>query len=90
MLSGLWTAAWMELAKASVVEPDPDAQRSILESITACIEVPEPAIWWTGLAHTSVHRGVRGETDFCIDNLLVRIHLIIETILVGRPCATGI
>ena len=40
MLSGLWTAAWMELAKASVVEPDPDAQRSILESITACIEVP--------------------------------------------------
>jgi len=39
MLHGLWNAAWMELAKASVVEPDPDAQRSILESISACIEV---------------------------------------------------
>ena len=25
-----------------------------------------------------------------IDNLLVRIHLIIEMILVDRPCATGV
>jgi hypothetical protein len=39
MLNGLWSAAWMELAKASVVEPDPDAQRAILESIAACVEV---------------------------------------------------
>ena len=36
MLNGLWSAAWMELAKASV-EPDPDAQRAILESIAACV-----------------------------------------------------
>ena len=31
-----------------------------------------------------------GERDFFIDNLLVRIHLIIEMILVDRPCATGV
>ena len=29
------------------------------------------------------------ERDFFIDNLLVRIHLIIEMILVDRPCAMG-
>jgi len=27
------------------------------------------------------------EREYCIDNLLVRIHLIIEMILVDRPCA---
>jgi len=27
------------------------------------------------------------ERDFFIDNLLVRIHLIVEMILVDRPCA---
>ena len=27
------------------------------------------------------------ESEFLIDNLLVRIHLIIEMILVDRPCA---
>jgi hypothetical protein len=27
------------------------------------------------------------ERDFFVDNLLVRIHLIIEVILVVRPCA---
>jgi len=27
---------------------------------------------------------------FFIDNLLVRIHLIIEMILVDRPCAMGV
>jgi len=27
------------------------------------------------------------ESEFFIDNLLVRIHLIIEMILVDRPCA---
>ena len=30
------------------------------------------------------------ERDFVIDNLLVRIHLIIETNLVYRPCAMEI
>ena len=29
------------------------------------------------------------EREFFIDNLLVRIHLIIEMILVDRPCAVG-
>ena len=28
-----------------------------------------------------------GEREFFIDNLLVRIHLIIEMILVDQPCA---
>ena len=30
------------------------------------------------------------EREFFIDNLLVRIHVIIEMILVDRPCAMGI
>jgi len=30
------------------------------------------------------------EREFFIDNLLVRIHLIIEMSLVDRPCAMGI
>ena len=30
------------------------------------------------------------ERDFFIDNLLVRIHLIVVMILVDRPCATGV
>ena len=28
--------------------------------------------------------------DFFIDNLLVRIHVIVEMILVDRPCAMGV
>ena len=31
-----------------------------------------------------------GEREFFIDNLQVRIHLIIEMILVHRPCAMGV
>ena len=30
------------------------------------------------------------EREFFIDNLLVRIHLIIEMILVDQPCAIGV
>ena len=30
------------------------------------------------------------EREFFIDNLLVRIHFIIEMILVDRPCAMGV
>ena len=30
------------------------------------------------------------EREFFIDNLLVRIHLIIQMILVDRPCAMGV
>ena len=30
------------------------------------------------------------EREIFIDNLLVRIHLIIEMILVDRPCAMGV
>ena len=35
--------------------------------------------WWT-----------RPEREFFIDNLLIRIHLIIEKILVEWPCAMGV
>ena len=30
------------------------------------------------------------EKEFFIDNLLVRIHFIVEIILVDRPCALGV
>jgi len=30
------------------------------------------------------------EREFFVDNLLVRIHLIIETVLVDRPCTMGV
>jgi hypothetical protein len=33
---------------------------------------------------------VSREREFFIDNLLVRIHLIIEKFLVDRPCAMGV
>ena len=31
-----------------------------------------------------------GEREFFIDNLLIQIHLIINMILVDRPCAMGL
>jgi len=34
--------------------------------------------------------GVPSEREFFIDNLLVRIHLIIEMVLVDRPFAMGV
>ena len=32
----------------------------------------------------------RVEREFFIDNLLVRVHSIVEMILVDRPCAVGV
>ena len=41
--------------------------------------------------HTTHARSyASAEIDFVIDNLLVRIHLIIEMIIVDRPCAMGV
>ena len=40
------------------------------------------------VAHCVV--GNKKEREFFIDNLLVRIHLIIEMILADRPCAMGV
>ena len=34
-------------------------------------------------------RSAPREREFFIDNLLVRVHLIIEMILVDQPCAMG-
>ena len=41
------------------------------------------------LQQSGVEGPLRGltETEFFIDNLLVRIHLIMEMMLVDRPCA---
>ena len=36
-----------------------------------------------------VRRGINTEREIFIDDLLVRVHLIIEMILVDRPCAKG-
>ena len=33
---------------------------------------------------------IQVERELFIDNLLVRIHLIIETIVADRPCAMGV
>jgi len=38
---------------------------------------------------TRAHRAP-AEREFFFDNLLVQIHLIIEMILVDRPCAMGV
>jgi len=35
-------------------------------------------------------RDLQREREFFVDNLLVRIHLIIEMILVDRPCVMGV
>ena len=37
-----------------------------------------------------VHLIYLAEREFFIDNLLVRIHFIVEIILVDRPCAMGV
>ena len=37
-----------------------------------------------------IHDYMEREREFFIDNLLVQIHLIIEMILVDRPCAIGV
>ena len=54
-----------------------------------------PARWkesrgmtWAWTASPS--RSAPSEREFFTDNLLVRIHLILEMILVDRPCATGV
>ena len=43
-----------------------------------------------GRLHRQHREPVLEERDLFIDNLLVRIHLIIERILVDRPCAMGV
>jgi len=42
------------------------------------------------IGKTSSTMGYAREREFFIDKLLVRIHLIIEMILVDRPCALGV
>ena len=40
--------------------------------------------------HARSAAGIQAQREFFIDNLLVRIHFIIEMILVDRPCAMGV
>ena len=42
------------------------------------------------LCHSDLLQRLPRERDFCIDNLLVRIQLIIEMILVDQPRAMGV
>ena len=51
-----------------------------------------PLYPWRPEAH---HKRIKGsginkEREYFIDNLLVRIHLIIEMILIDRPCIRGV
>ena len=39
---------------------------------------------------SGLSRWTSREREFFIDNLLVRIHLIIEMMLVDRPCTMGV
>ena len=43
--------------------------------------------WYTS---SSLPKGFQSERHFYSDNLLVRIYLIIEMILVDRPCAMAV
>ena len=45
----------------------------------------DPGVWLAGRV-----AGAGAEREFFIDNLVVRIHLIIEMILVDRPRAIGV
>ena len=36
------------------------------------------------------HDQIEAKQEFCMDELLVRIHSIIERILADRPCAMGV
>ena len=57
---------------------------------TVSMPIPEVASSVQGyLAHKKTAYP-RREREFFIDNLLVRIHLIIEMIIVDRPCAMGV
>ena len=52
------------------------------------------ALWWSqGGLHilmSEVPLDRCTEIEFFSDNLLVRIHLIVDMILVDRPCAMGV
>ena len=56
---------------------------------------PKASTPGAGIRRRRERLSVRGpsqtlEREIIIDNLLVRIHLIIEMILVDRPCAMGV
>ena len=44
------------------------------------------ALLWLRASSSVDGRAPQREREFCIHNLLVRIHLIFETVLVDRPC----
>ena len=49
------------------------------------MDVEGPDTAWAGPLPSE-----EGEREFLIDNLPVQFHLIIEMILVDRPCAMGV
>jgi hypothetical protein len=63
-------------------------QAIITSDMNQAIVTRESTLLLTCWACTAASR--EREREFCIDNLLVRIHLIIGMILVYRPCAMGV
>ena len=67
-------------------------ERQNAPSLSYCIGV-SVSPWFPASPPIPSSRDARSTTEereFFIDNLLVRIHLIIEMILVDRPCAMGV
>ena len=73
----------------SIVPPTVPRVGRSYEHFFGWIRTPPP----TGVGHAAAERTPHPavpENEFCIDNLLVRIHLIIEMIVEDRPCAMGV
>ena len=64
----------------------------LMSGVPPSILNPEPRtlkqVMIRGAWHSS--RSQVREREIFVDNLLVRVHMIIEMILVDRPCATGV
>ena len=59
-------------------------------SIQSLIQGQPPRFKYHKLYYAKIPSVARRTCELCIDNLLVRIQLIIEIILVDRPCAMGV
>ena len=75
-----------------------DSKRFKFENVCAwqdlTLNPPDDAAdinWWLGRCGLGGGRpSPLREREISVDNLLVRVHLIIEMILEDRPCATGV
>jgi hypothetical protein len=51
---------------------------------------PKGILTHADVSDTRVASAGNEQREFCVDNLLIRIHLIIEMIIVDRPYAMGV